>query len=148
MLNFKPILLVHGHKVHGFSFSAVHLREGPKSSCCGCAAARCLRLLRTDTGDERAEPLLEPSPFGAGLLSPFTQKCLEGLRKELLVGLLVILGDSGFHLVQGINTPASPVGGGRVVGTEWKEWMGRVRNWVEVWFSVMVSFLGLHQIAA
>jgi len=70
------------------------------------------------------------------------------LRKELLVGLLVILGDSGFHLVQGINTPASPVGGGRVVGTEWKEWMGRVRNWVEVWFSVMVSFLGLHQIAA
>jgi hypothetical protein len=58
-------------------------------------------------------------------------------------------------LVQGVNTPASRVGGGRVVETGWKGWvtrkrilLGRVRSWIEVRFSVMVRSLGLHRIAA
>jgi hypothetical protein len=42
-----------------------------------------------------------------------------------------------------------------VVETRWKGWvtrerilLGRVRNWIEVRFSVMVRSLGLHRIAA
>ena len=38
--------------------------------------------------------------------------------------------------------------GGRVVETGWKGPLGRVRNWIEVRFSVMVRSLGLHRIEA
>ena len=35
-----------------------------------------------------------------------------------------------------------------MVETGWKGWMGRVRNWIETRFSVMVRSLGLHRIEA
>jgi hypothetical protein len=38
--------------------------------------------------------------------------------------------------------------GGRAVETEWKGPLGKVRNWLEVRFSVMVRSLGLHRIEA
>lgn len=36
----------------------------------------------------------------------------------------------------------------RVVETGWKDWMGRVRHWIETRFSVMVRSLGLHRVEA
>jgi hypothetical protein len=38
--------------------------------------------------------------------------------------------------------------GGRTVETGWEGPLGKVRNWIEVRFSVMVRSLGLHRIAA
>jgi hypothetical protein len=59
-----------------------------------------------------------------------------------------VLGDRGFRWVQGVKTPPYRVRGGKVVETGWRGWMGRVRNWIEVRFSVMVRSLGLHRIEA
>jgi hypothetical protein len=35
-----------------------------------------------------------------------------------------------------------------LVETGWRGWMGKVRNWIETRFSVMVRSLGLHRIEA
>lgn len=35
-----------------------------------------------------------------------------------------------------------------MVETWWRGWMGRVRNWIETRFRVMVRSLGLHRIEA
>lgn len=55
--------------------------------------------------------------------------------------------------VQGVKTPSYRLRGGKVVETGWREWvtrqrslLGRVRNWIETRFSVMVRSLGLHRI--
>ena len=66
----------------------------------------------------------------------------------MVAGLPAVLGDRGFRWVQGVKTPPYRVRGGKVVETGWKGWMGRVRNWIETRFSVMVRSLGLHRIAA
>ncbi|BDG30004.1 hypothetical protein TthSNM76_22140 (plasmid) [Thermus thermophilus] len=57
--------------------------------------------------------------------------------------------------LQGVKTPPYRVRGGKVVETGWRGWitrqrilLGRVRNWIETRFSVMVRSLGLHRIAA
>ena len=65
-----------------------------------------------------------------------------------MADLPAVLGDRGFRWVQGVKTPPYRVRGGKVVETGWRGWTGRVRNWIEVRFSVMVRSLGLHRIAA
>jgi hypothetical protein len=79
----------------------------------------------------------------------------ETWGRELLADLPAVLGDRGFRWVQGVKTPPYRVRGGKVVETGWKGWatrerilLGRVRNWIETRFSVMVRSLGLHRIAA
>ena len=79
----------------------------------------------------------------------------ETWGRDLVADLPAVLGDRGFRWVQGAKTPPYRVRGGRVVETGWKGWvtrerilLGRVRNWIEVQFSVMVRSLGLHRIAA
>jgi hypothetical protein len=72
-----------------------------------------------------------------------------------LADLPAVLGDRGFRWVQGVKTPPYRVRGGKVVETGWRGWvtrkrilLGRVRNWIETRFSVMVRSLGLHRIEA
>jgi hypothetical protein len=79
----------------------------------------------------------------------------ETWGRELLADLTAVLGDRGFRWVQGVKTPPYRVRGGKVVETGWRGWvtrkrilLGRVRNWIETRFSVMVRSLGLHRIAA
>ena len=72
VVDLQPIPLAHGHRVHGLSLPAVHLGKGPQSSRCGRGAPGRVRRLRADAGNERAGPILEPSPFGADPLDPPT----------------------------------------------------------------------------
>ena len=72
----------------------------------------------------------------------------ETWGRELLADRPAVLGDRGFRWVQGVKTPPYRVRGGKVVETGWRRWMGRVRNWIETRFSVMVRSLGLHRIEA
>jgi hypothetical protein len=67
---------------------------------------------------------------------------------ELLEGLPALLGDRGFRWVPGVKTPPYRLRGGKRVETGWRGWMGKVRNWIETRFSVMVRSLGLHRIAS
>ncbi|BFH77257.1 hypothetical protein TthTF19_24130 (plasmid) [Thermus thermophilus] len=86
----------------------------------------------------------------------------ETWGRDLLDGLPAVLGDRGGKVrwrvtrwVQGVKTLPYRVRGGKVVETGWREWvtrqrilLGRVRNWIETRFSVMVRPLGLHRIGA
>ncbi len=72
-----------------------------------------------------------------------------------MADLPAVLGDRGFRWAQGVKTPPYRVRGGRVVEMGWRGWvtrerilLGRVRNWIEMRFSVMVRSLGLHRIVA
>ncbi len=74
----------------------------------------------------------------------------ETWGRELLGDPPAVLGDRGFRWVQGVKTPPYRVRGGKVVETGWRGWvtgkrilLGRVRNWIETRFSVMVRSLGL-----
>ena len=62
----------------------------------------------------------------------------ETWRRDQLDCLPSVLGDRGLRWVQGVKTPPYRVRGGRVVETGRSGWMGRVRNWIETRFSVMV----------
>jgi hypothetical protein len=140
VVDLKPIPLAHGHRVHGLNLPAVHLGKGPQSSRRGRGAPGRVRRLRADAGDERAGPLFS--------LGPSPRKCPGDLGEGLSGGPPAVLGDRGFRWVQGVKTPPYRVRGGRLVETGWRRWMGKVRNWIETRFSVMVRSLGLHRIEA
>jgi hypothetical protein len=89
---------------------------------------------------------LAPSGLTRWALLPGNAR--ETWGRDLVAGLPAVLGDRGFRWVQGVKTPPYRIRGGRVVETRWKGWMRRVRNWIEVRFSVMVRSLGLHRIEA
>ncbi len=83
---------------------------------------------------------------------------------ELFEGLPALLGDRGAKIapsgltrwVPGAKTPPYRLRGGKRVETGWRGWvtpvgrilLGKVRNWIETRFSVMVRSLGLHRIAS
>ena len=58
----------------------------------------------------------------------------------------LVLGDRSFRWVEGVKTPPYRLRGGQRVETGWKPLMGRVRNWIETRFSVLVRSLGLHRL--
>jgi len=96
---------------------------------------------------------LAPSGLTRWALLPGNAR--ETWGRDLVAGLPAVLGDRGFRWVQGVKTPPYRVRGGRVVETGWKGWvtrerilLGRVRNWIEVRFSVKARSLGLHRITA
>jgi hypothetical protein len=75
VVDLKPIPLAHGHRVHGLSLPAVHLGKGPQRGGRGGRTLGSLRRLRPHASDERAGPLLEPSPFGADPLGHSPREC-------------------------------------------------------------------------
>ena len=70
----------------------------------------------------------------------------ETWARELVADLPHVLGDRGFHWVEGVKMPPYRLGGGRQVETGWYPWMRQVRNWIETRFSVQVRSFGLHRL--
>jgi hypothetical protein len=95
------------------------------------------------------------APLGLTRWALLPRNARETWERDLVADLPAVLGDRGFRWVQGVKTPPYQLRGGRLVETGWKGWvtrerilLGRVRNWIEVRFSVMVRSLGLHRIEA
>ena len=131
VVDLKPIPLAHGHRVHGLTLPDAAVGVGPLGAFGGYVLMPVMN---------------ERGLFFRWALLPGNAR--ETWGKELVEGLPAVLGDRGFRWVQGVKTPPYRVRGGRVVETGWRGWMGRVRNWIETRFSVMVRSLGLHRIEA
>jgi len=138
VVDLKPIPLAHGHRIHGFSLPEAAVGVGPL----GAFAGYVLMPVMNERG-----------LFFRWALLPGNAR--ETWGKELLADLPAVLGDRGFRWVQGVKTPPYRVRGGKVVETGWRGWvtrkrilLGRVRNWIETRFRVMVRSLGLHRIEA
>ena len=138
VVDLKPIPLAHGHRIHGLSLPEAAVGVGPLGAFGGYVLMPVMN---------------ERGLFFRWALLPGNAR--ETWGRELLVDLPAVLGDRGFRWVQGVKTPPYRVRGGKVVETGWRGWvtrerilLGRVRNWIEVRFSVMVRSLGLHRIAA
>nr|WP_245606106.1 MULTISPECIES: hypothetical protein [Thermus] len=131
VVDLKPIPLAHGHRIHGLSLPEAAVGVGPL----GAFAGYVLMPVMNERG-----------LFFRWAILPGNAR--ETWGRDLLDGLPAVLGDRGFRWVQGVKTPPYRVRGGKVVETGWREWMGRVRNWIETRFSVMVRSLGLHRIEA
>jgi hypothetical protein len=130
-ITLKPIPLAHGHRVHGLSLPEAAVGVGPLGAFGGYVLMPVMN---------------ERGLFFRWALLPGNAR--ETWGRDLVADLPAVLGDRGFRWVQGVKTPPYRVRGGRVVETGWKGWMGRVRNWIETRFSVMVRSLGLHRIEA
>jgi hypothetical protein len=138
VVDLKPVPLAHGHRVHGLSLPEAAVGVGPLGAFGGYVLMPVMN---------------ERGLFFRWALLPGNAR--ETWGRELLADLPAVLGDRGFRWVQGVKTPPYRVRGGKVVETGWKGWvtrerilLGRVRNWIEVRFSVMVRSLGLHRIEA
>jgi len=131
VVDLKPIPLAHGHRIHGLSLPEAAVGVGPLGAFGGYVLMPVMN---------------ERGLFFRWALLPGNAQ--ETWGRELLADLPAVLGDRGFRWVQGVKTPPYRVRGGKVVETGWKGWMGRVRNWIETRFSVMVRSLGLHRIEA
>jgi hypothetical protein len=131
VVDLKPIPLAHGHRIHGFDLPGSGVGVGPLGGFAGYV----LMAVMNDRG----------LFFRWGLLPGNAR---ETWGEELLEGLPAVLGDRGFRWVPGVKTPPYRLRGGKVVETGWRGWMGRVRNWIETRFSVMVRSLGLHRLSA
>ncbi|AEG34778.1 transposase IS4 family protein (plasmid) [Thermus thermophilus SG0.5JP17-16] len=129
VVDLKPIPLAHGHRIHGLSLPEAAVGVGPLGAFGGYVLVPVMN---------------ERGLFFRWTLLPGNAR--ETWAGELLEGLPAVLGDRGFRWVQGVKTPSYRLRGGKVVETGWREWMGRVRNWIETRFSVMVRSLGLHRI--
>jgi hypothetical protein len=97
VVDLKPIPLAHGHRIHGLSL--------PEAAVGGRTSGGLWRVC-ADAGDERAGPLLEPSPFGADSLGPSPRKCPGDLGEGLGNGPSRGLGRPGFSLGPGGQDPA------------------------------------------
>ena len=147
VVDLKPIPLAHGHRIHGFSLPEAAVGVGPLGAFAGY-------VLKVFPLRESIMPVMnERGLFFRWALLPGNAR--ETWGKELLADLPAVLGDRGFRWVQGVKTPPYRVRGGKVVETGWRGWvtrkrilLGRVRNWIETRFSVMVRSLGLHRIEA
>jgi hypothetical protein len=98
VVDLKPIPLAHGHRVHGLSLPAVHLGKGPQRGGRGGRTLGSLRRLRPHASDERAGPLLEPSPFGADPLGHSPREYPGNLGKGAFGGPPRGLGGPGIPL--------------------------------------------------
>ena len=58
----------------------------------------------------------------------------------------LVLGNRGSRRVGRVKTPPYRLRGGQQVETDWKPLMGRVRNWIETRFSVLMCSFGLHRL--
>jgi hypothetical protein len=139
VVDLKPIPLAHGHRVHGLNLPEAAVGVGPLGAFGGY-------VLMPVMNERGLFWNLAPSGLTRWALLP--RNARETWGRELLVDLPAVLGDRGFRWVQGVKTPPYRVRGGKVVETGWRRWMGRVRNWIETRFSVMVWSLGLHRIEA
>jgi hypothetical protein len=131
VVDLKPIPLAHGHRIHGFDLPKAAVGVGPLGAFAGYTLVAVMN---------------EGRLFFRWAVLPGNAR--EAWAEGLLTGLPAVLGDRGFRFVEGVKTPPYRVRGGKVVQTGWKGWMGRVRNWIETRFSVMVRSLGLHRIEA
>jgi hypothetical protein len=139
VVDLKPIPLAHGHRVHGLNLPEAAVGVGPLGAFGGY-------VLMPVMNERGLFWNLAPSGLTRWALLPGNAR--ETWGRDLVAGLPAVLGDRGFRWVQGVKTPPYRVRGGKVVETGWRGWMGRVRNWIEVRFSVMVRSLGLHRIEA
>ena len=131
VVDLKPIPLAHGQRIHSLSLPEAAVGVGPLGAFGGYVLVPVMN---------------ERGLFFRWTLLPGNAR--ETWAGELLEGLPAVLGDRGFRWVQGVKTPSYRLRGGKVVETGWRGWMGRVRNWIETRFSVMVRSLGLHRIEA
>jgi hypothetical protein len=139
VVDLKPIPLAHGHRIHGLSLPEAAVGVGPL----GAFGGYVLMPVMNERG-----LFWNLAPSGLTCWALLSGNARETWGRELLADLPAVLGDRGFRWVQGVKTPPYRVRGGKVVETGWRGWMGRVRNWIETRFSVMVRSLGLHRIAA
>lgn len=130
VVDLKPIPLAHGHRIRGYGLPHSGVGVGPLGGFAGYA----LVGVMNDWG-----------LFHRWAILPGNAR--ETWAGELAEGLGLVLGDRGFRWVEGVVTPPYRTRGGKVVSTGWKGWMGKVRNWIETRFSVMVRSLGLHRLA-
>jgi hypothetical protein len=119
VVDLKPIPLAHGHRVHGLNLPEAAVGVGPLGAFGGYVLMPVMN---------------ERGLFFRSALLPGNAR--ETWGRELLADLPAVLGDRGFRWVQGVKTPPYRVRG------------GKVRNWIETRFSVMVRSLGLHRIEA
>lgn len=131
VVDLKPIPLAHGHRIYNLALPHSAVGVGPLGAFAGYVLVGVM--------NERG------LFFRWGLLPGNAR---ETWGAELLEGPPALLGDRGFRWVPEVKTPPYRLRGGRRVETGWKGWMGRVRNWIETRFSVMVRSLGLHRIEA
>jgi hypothetical protein len=146
VVDLKPIPLAHGHRVHGLSLPEAAVGVGPLGAFGGY-------VLMPVMNERGLFWNLAPSGLTRWALLPGNAR--ETWGRELLADLPAVLGDRGFRWVQGVKTPPYRLRGGRLVETGWRRWvtrkrilLGKVRNWIETRFSVMVRSLGLHRIEA
>jgi hypothetical protein len=151
----KPIPLAHGHRIHSLGLPEAAVGLGPLGAFGG-------NVLKVFPLWESIMPVMNErglfwnlAPSGLTRWALLPGNARETWGRELLVDLPAVLGDRGFRWVQRVKTPPYRVRGGKVVEMGWKGWatrerilLGRVRNWIETRFSVMVRSLGLHRIAA
>jgi hypothetical protein len=146
VVDLKPIPLDHGHRVHGLNLPEAAVGVGPLGAFGGY-------VLMPVMNERGLFWNIAPSGLTRWALLPGNAR--ETWGRDLVVDLPAVLGDRGFRWVQGVKTPPYRVRGGKEVETGWKGWvtrkrtlLGKVRNWIETRFSVMVRSLGLHRIAA
>jgi len=139
VVDLKPIPLAHGHRVHGLNLPEAAVGVGPLGAFGGY-------VLMPVMNERGLFWNLAPSGLTRWALLPGNAR--ETWGRDLVADLPAVLGDRGFRWVQGVKTPPYRVRGGKVVETGWRGWMGKVRNWIETRFSVMVRSLGLHRIEA
>jgi hypothetical protein len=139
VVDLKPIPLAHGHRVHGLSLPEAAVGVGPLGAFGGY-------VLMPVMNERGLFWNIAPSGLTRWALLPGNARETGG--RDLVADLPAVLGDRGFRWVQGVKTPPYRVRGGRLVETGWRRWMGKVRNWIETRFSVMVRSLGLHRIEA
>lgn len=131
VVDLKPLPLARGHRIHSLDLPEAAVGVGPLGAFGGYVLMPVMN---------------ERGLFFRCALLPGNAR--ETWGRELVADLPAVLGDRGFRWVQGVQTPPYRLRGGKVVETEWKGWMGRVRNWIETRFSVMVRSLGLHRVEA
>ncbi|WP_038045706.1 transposase [Thermus caliditerrae] len=131
VVDLKPLPMAHGHRIRGYALPGSGVGVGPLGGFAGYALVGVIN----DRG-----------LFHRWALLPGNAR--ETWARELLEGLEHVLGDRGFRWVEGVLTPPYRLRGGQVVETGWRGWMGRVRNWIETRFSVMVRSFGLHRMEA
>ena len=129
VVDLKPIPLARGHRIRTHALSQAAVGRGPLGGFSGFALAAVM-----DAEGCSVRWAILPG------------NAREGWAQELVAGLANVLGDRGFHWVEGVRTPPYRLRGGKVVETGWRPWMSRVRNWIETRFSVVVRSRGLHRL--
>ncbi len=129
VVELKPIPLARGHRIHTHAMPQAAVGRGPLEGFFRFAPAAVM-----DEGDRFVRWAILPG------------NARETWARELVADLPNVLGDRGFRWVEEVKTPPYPLRGGQRVETGWKPFMGRVRNWIETRFSVLVRSFGLHRL--